>query len=110
MLRQQAAAPARVTRLGPMPKPRAAKRTAPATPLRARSRARRDLDRLIGRIEALGAEIARLEGELGDPELFRRDPGTFDALSGRLAGARTELDAAEQRWLDLAQQLEQVAD
>jgi ATP-binding cassette subfamily F protein uup len=80
------------------------------TPLRARNRAQRDLDRLIGQIEALSAEIARLEGELGDSDLYRRDPRTFEDLTGRLARARVELDAAEHRWLDLAGQLEQASD
>jgi len=81
-----------------------------ATPLRASSRAQRDLDRLLARIEALGAEIVRLEGELADPELFRRDPGSFDALTRRLSRSRDERHAAEQRWLDLAAHLEQVTD
>jgi hypothetical protein len=38
------------------------------------ARAHRDLDRLLGRIDALGAAIARLEGDLADPDLFGRDP------------------------------------
>jgi ATP-binding cassette subfamily F protein uup len=91
-------------------KPRPAKLKNPATPLRARSRAQRDLDRLIGEIEALSAEVGRLEQELGDPDLFRRDPGTFHDLTARLDRARSELGTAEQRWLELASNLEQVSD
>ena len=86
------------------------KRKTPAPPLRTRNRAQRDLDRLIGLIEALSAEVGRLERELGDPDLFRRDPGAFADLTGRLARARIELERAEQRWLDLATDLEQVTD
>ena len=44
-----------------------------ATPLRARGRAQRDLDRLLGQVEALAGEIRRLEHALADPDLFRRD-------------------------------------
>jgi ATP-binding cassette subfamily F protein uup len=109
MLRQRQAAPATTTIPPPM-KSRPAKLDAPVTPLRARNRAQRDLDRLIGQIEALSAEIGRIERELGDPDLFRRDPGTFEDLTGRLARARVELEIAEKRWLDLAGQLEQVTD
>jgi ABC transport system ATP-binding/permease protein len=107
MLRQSPAAPATTTTPPPM-KSRPVKLDAPVTPLRARNRAQRDLDRLIGQIEALSAEIGRIERELGDPDLFRRDPGTFEDLTRRLARARVELETAEQRWLDLAGQLEQV--
>src|SRR5690606_14152429 len=86
MLRQRAAAPARVAPRGAA-KPRAAGK-APETPARVRSRAQRDLERLLGRIEALGAEIQGLERELGDPDLFRSDPARFEALSGRLVRAQ----------------------
>ena len=108
MLRQRAAAPARVAPRGAAKSQAAGK--APETPARVRSRAQRDLDRLLGRIEALGAEIQGLERELGDPDLFRSDPARFEALSARLVGARAELEAAEQSWLDLAGRLEQVAE
>jgi ATP-binding cassette subfamily F protein uup len=109
MLRQRPAAPAAMIKPSAVEKARRQKLERP-TPLRARNRAQRDLDRLIGQIEALSVEIARLEGELGDSDLYRRDPRTFEDLTGRLARARVELDAAEQRWLDLAGQLEQVSD
>jgi ATP-binding cassette subfamily F protein uup len=109
MLRQRPAAPAAMIKPSAVEKARRQKLERP-TPLRARNRAQRDLDRLIGQIEALSVEIARLEGELGDSDLYRRDPRTFEDLTGRLARARVELDAAEHRWLDLAGQLEQVSD
>ena len=109
MLRQRAAAPAPSAKLRPLPRARAAKLKPAATPLRARSRLRRDLDRLIGQVETLSVEVGRLERELGDPDLFRRDPRSFEALTRRLAQSRVELEAAEQRWLDLAGQLEQAA-
>ena len=110
MLRQRPAPPETIAKRRSMEKSRPAKPDGPTAPPRSRSRAQRDLDRLIGQIEALSAEIGRLERALGDPDLFRRDPGTFEDLTARLAGARVELDTAEQRWLDLAGQLEQVTD
>jgi ATP-binding cassette subfamily F protein uup len=109
MLRQRPAAPAAMIKPSGVDKARRAQLGRP-TLLRARNRAQRDLDRLIDQIEVLSVEIARLEGELGDSDLYRRDPRTFEDLTGRLARARVELDAAEQRWLDLAGQLEQVSD
>ncbi|MGH6901798.1 MAG: ATP-binding cassette domain-containing protein, partial [Geminicoccaceae bacterium] len=80
------------------------------TPRRASSRAQRDLDRLLGQIDALTAEIDRLEHDLADPDLFRRDPKTFEAITARLTRSRDQREAAEQRWLELALQLERVAD
>jgi ATP-binding cassette subfamily F protein uup len=79
-----------------------------ATPLRVRGRAQRDLDRLLGQVEALSDEIRRLEDELADPDLFRRDPAAFAARTARLAAARDDLQAAEQRWLDVATGQQQV--
>jgi ATP-binding cassette subfamily F protein uup len=110
MLRQRPADPTTTAKTRLMEKSRPAKLDGPKTPLRARNRAQRDLDRLIGQIEVLSVEIGRLERELGNSDLYRRDPRTFEDLTGRLARTRVELDTAEQRWLDLAGQLEQVSD
>jgi ATP-binding cassette subfamily F protein uup len=107
MLRQRPAAPAAAARTPPMARSRAAGKTR-ATPLRSRSRTQRDLDRLLGQIEALTGEIARMQDDLADPDLFQRDPASFAAHTERLAKARDELHAAEQRWLDLAAHHEQV--
>jgi ABC transport system ATP-binding/permease protein len=107
MLRQRAAAPVPRAKPQPTQKSRPTEVRGATTP-RARSRAQRDLDRLIGRIEALTDEITRREGELADPDLFRRDPEGFAIRTDRLVRARAELEAAEQRWLDLASQHEQV--
>ncbi|MGK6319101.1 ABC-F family ATP-binding cassette domain-containing protein [Sphingomonas sp. DT-204] len=66
----------------------------------------RDYDLLPKRIEELDATIARDEAALADPELYARDPGKFDALMKAIAAAREEKDAAELRWLELAEQVE----
>jgi len=69
----------------------------------------RDYDLLPGRIEELEASIARDESALHDPGLYARDPKLFEALTAAVASARAELDAAEHRWLELAEQVEALA-
>ncbi|HEX8214470.1 MAG TPA: ATP-binding cassette domain-containing protein [Allosphingosinicella sp.] len=100
------------------------KRKAEATPSRRASKAKaaappapkqqtkltykdqRDYDLLPSRIEKLEAEIAR-DGELlSDPDLYTRDPKRFAALTAAIDAARAERDAAEERWLQLAEQME----
>jgi ATP-binding cassette subfamily F protein uup len=66
----------------------------------------RDYDLLPGRIEELDGEIARLEAALHDPALYGRDPAKFAALTAALDKARADKDAAEERWLELAEQVE----
>lgn len=66
----------------------------------------RDYDLLPGRIEELLAAIARDEAALADPALYTRDPGKFAALTKAIEAARAEKDAAEERWLELAEQVE----
>ena len=52
------------------------------------------------------AAIARDEAALDDPSLYTRDPAKFAALSEAVARARAEKDAAEERWLELAEMVE----
>ncbi len=66
----------------------------------------RDYDLLPTRVEELSAQIARDEAALHDPALYTRDPAKFAALSDAIAKARTEKDAAEERWLELAELVE----
>ncbi|WP_088310255.1 ABC-F family ATP-binding cassette domain-containing protein [Novosphingobium sp. B 225] len=66
----------------------------------------RDYDLLPGRIEELLAQIARDEATLADPALYTRDPARFAALTKAIETARAEKDAAEERWLELAEQVE----
>ena len=69
----------------------------------------RDLDRLPGEIERLEAAIAADEEALHDPNLFTRDPQRFAELSDRIARQRAEVEAAELRWLEVAEMAEQLA-
>lgn len=66
----------------------------------------RDYDLLPKRIEEIEAQIARDEAAMADPELYIRDPGKFAKLSDGIGKLRDEKDAAEMRWLELAEQVE----
>jgi ATP-binding cassette subfamily F protein uup len=66
----------------------------------------RDYDMLPARIEELDAVIARGERAFADPDLFSGDPEKFARLTVTLEQARTEKDAAEERWLALAELVE----
>jgi ATP-binding cassette subfamily F protein uup len=69
---------------------------------------KRELDMLPGKIEALNAEIAKLEATLADAGLYARDPAAFQKTAARLDAARAEHEAAEERWLELEMLAEQI--
>jgi len=69
----------------------------------------RDLDRLPAEIERLEAEIAVVEDVLHDPDLYTRDPARFAQLTDRSAKLRGEKNAAEERWLEVAEMAEAMA-
>jgi ATP-binding cassette subfamily F protein uup len=62
------------------------------------------LETLPGIIDALTGELARLDAELADPQLYVRDRARFDAVTARITAARAELAAVEDRWLLLEMQ------
>ena len=66
----------------------------------------RDLELLPKRIEELEQAIARDEAALSDHDFYAREPKLFMALTDAVAAARAEKDAAEHRWLELAEQAE----
>ena len=66
----------------------------------------RDLDRLPAEIERLEASIAADEAELHDADLFTRDPARFAALTTAIEVNRAKKEAAEQRWLQVAEMAE----
>ena len=61
---------------------------------------------MSARIEELEAAILRGETLLSDPELYTSDPQKFANLTQGIANAREEKDAAEERWLELAERVE----
>ena len=66
----------------------------------------RDYDLLPRRIEEIDTIVASKEEALADPSLYARDPAAFDRLSKDIAALRDEKDAAELRWLELAEKVE----
>ena len=66
----------------------------------------RDYDLLPSHIEDLQAAITRDETALSDAALYTRDPAKFAALTAAIAKARADKDAAEERWLELAELVE----
>ena len=102
--RQKAAAPAKAK----VPARDAAPAPAPAKPRSAKLsyKDQRDYDLLPGRIEELDAQIARDEAALSDPDLYTRDPAAFAKLTAAINNARADKDAAEMRWLELAEMVE----
>jgi ATP-binding cassette subfamily F protein uup len=66
----------------------------------------RDFDLLPERIEEIGRLIARAEEELSDASLYTRNPGRFALLTSEIEQLRGEKDAAEERWLMLAEMVE----
>jgi len=66
----------------------------------------RDYELLPKRIEEIDQTIARDEAALADPALYTKDPAKFATLSNGIARLREEKDAAEMRWLELAEMVE----
>ena len=66
----------------------------------------RDLDRLPDEIERLSAEVAFDEEKLANPDLYTRAPEQFAKLTERIARNRAEIEAAEVRWLEVAEMAE----
>jgi ABC transport system ATP-binding/permease protein len=93
--------------------PKAAKASAPsAAPAKAVKltyKDQRDYDGLPKRIEDIDAEIAKAEQELADANLYTRNFARFTELTAKTEALRAEKDAAEERWLELAEMVEAFA-
>ena len=82
--------------------PRAAT-SPPAGRIKLTYKDQRDYDRLPGEIERLEAAVAADEAALSDPDLYLREPDRFAALTERIARHRADIEAAELRWLEVAE-------
>jgi ATP-binding cassette subfamily F protein uup len=92
---------------GGLPAPKAGPRPGPGN-RKLSYKDQRDLDRLPREIERLEAAIAADEEALHDPDLFARDAKRFAELTDRIARHRAEKDAAEHRWLEVAELAEEL--
>ncbi|NNC48255.1 MAG: ATP-binding cassette domain-containing protein [Sphingomonas sp.] len=91
-------------------KPEAQKDEAPSTaPTKLSYKDQRDFDRLPVEIERLEREIAEAEAAMGDPDLFTSNPDRFAALTKAIEDKRAQKDAAEERWLEVAEMAESLA-
>ena len=63
----------------------------------------RDYELLPTRIAEIDTAMTAHETALHDPALYTRDPAKFAKLTAALEGLRAEKDAAEERWLGLAE-------
>jgi ABC transport system ATP-binding/permease protein len=81
----------------------------PFRPAKLSYRDQRDYDLLPTRIEAIDAAIAAAEIEMSDPALYTRKPERLTELTAECVALRAEKDAAEERWLDLAMLVEEMA-
>ena len=70
----------------------------------------RDYDLLPERIEAIDQRMAEIEKALADPDLYTRDFPRFEALTKENSALIDEKDEAEMRWLELAEEVERLAD
>jgi len=59
------------------------------------------LEELGSKMPKLQADIAKLESELADPDLYSRDPKAFASKTARHDALRAELAQAEESWLEL---------
>ncbi len=88
------------------PKAAAAPPPPPAPSKKLTYKDQRDYDLLPTRIEELDRQIARDEALLADPDMYTRNHARFAALTAAVDKARAEKDAAEMRWLELAEMVE----
>ncbi|OPF90532.1 ABC transporter ATP-binding protein uup [Rhodopseudomonas palustris] len=82
--------------------------TAPAPKRKLSFNEKHALETLPKTIAKLEAEIADLQKQLDDPQLFARDRAKFDKVSAAMAKAHDELHAAEHRWLELEMLREEI--
>jgi ATP-binding cassette subfamily F protein uup len=66
------------------------------------------LETLPERIAGLEAEVAKINRQLSDPNLYGKNPVKFAALSQALTETQAALTAAEEQWLELEMRREEL--
>jgi ABC transport system ATP-binding/permease protein len=69
----------------------------------------RELGDIEGHIEAAELDVRRIEGELADPELYRRDTAKATQLSAELSVAQARVQSLMDRWQALESKREAFA-
>ena len=64
---------------------------------------KRELESLPGRIDALEGELAKIREALSDGSIYRADPARAKSLGDRMPVVEAELEAAVDRWAELAE-------
>ncbi|KQO73786.1 ABC-F family ATP-binding cassette domain-containing protein [Rhizobium sp. Leaf262] len=59
------------------------------------------LENLPKEMEKTQAEIAKREERMADPQLFAKNPATFNTLADEMSKLREKLEAMEEEWLEL---------
>ena len=68
-----------------------------------------ELDGLPARIAKIEKDIARIETALAEPDAYERDAKRYSQLTDYLTKSRDDLEAAEERWLELSEKAEAAA-
>ncbi|WP_111414713.1 ATP-binding cassette domain-containing protein [Billgrantia lactosivorans] len=61
----------------------------------------RELDALPAEIERLEAELAEFEARVGDPAFYQQDAGSVSETLQAMSDKQAELDATMERWMEL---------
>lgn len=66
------------------------------------------LENLPKEMEKIEKDIAAREAKMADPNLFTKDPTSFNRIAAELEGLRNKLTAMEEEWLELEMLREQL--
>ena len=99
----------KVTKVSQRTAETATNRVTTVRPAKLSYKAQRDYDLLPGRITEIDTEIAAAETEMADATLYTGNPVRFAELMAKVDNLRAEKDAAEERWLELAMLMEEMA-
>jgi ABC transport system ATP-binding/permease protein len=86
----------------------AAASPAPAAKRRLSFNEKHELETLPKTMSKLHEEIVKQQKLLDDPQLYTKDRTAFDAASAAIAKAQSELEAAEEKWLELEMRREEI--
>lgn len=88
----------------------APKTTAPQKKKKLSYKDQRDYDLLPKQIEQYGKDIIKAEAEMSDPKLYSKNFKRFEELSQLVKDRQAAKDAAEERWLEIAEMTEELQD